>query len=339
MPEVVTLTRHEPPSKIRVSIGSAIILGLAIGRMDADPTTIYLLTFHNGKCTANCGFCSQARTSTSRANLLSRVIWPTFTTETVVEKIKGAAWRHLISRVCIQAMNYPGVFQDVLGIVEAVHDTGVPISVSCQPLTKNQIKIISMAGVDRVCIPLDLPTKELFESVKGVQAGAPYNWERHIEALEEAVKILGKGNVSTHFIIGLGESDEEIIGMVQRMVDMGVYPSLFAFTPIAGTRMACRNQPPIQRYRRIQLAHYLITNGMSEAGKMEFNNEGDLLDLGVNIEAIRSAIKSGIPFMTSGCPGCNRPYYNERPGGTIYNYPRKPDMDELKRIEKQLMGG
>jgi len=25
-------------------------------------------------------------------------------------------------------------------------------------------------------------------------------------------------------------------------------------------------------------------------------------------------------FLTSGCPGCNRPFYNERPS-LIYNYP------------------
>jgi len=32
--------------------------------------------------------------------------------------------------------------------------------------------------------------------------------------------------------------------------------------------------------------------------------------------------RRGEAFQTSGCPGCNRPYYNERPGGFIYNYPR-----------------
>ncbi|MCW3977503.1 MAG: radical SAM protein, partial [Candidatus Bathyarchaeota archaeon] len=37
---------------------------------------------------------------------------------------------------------------------------------------------------------------------------------------------------------------------------------------------------------------------------------------------------------TSGCPGCNRPYYNERPGGPLYNYPRQPLPDEIRAIKE-----
>ena len=36
-------------------------------------------------------------------------------------------------------------------------------------------------------------------------------------------------------------------------------------------------------------------------------------------------------FETSGCPGCNRPYYNERPGGMLYNYPRPLTAAEAAR--------
>jgi len=49
------------PKKIRASFGSAVVLGLTKATLDAKPTTIYLLTFHSGKCSANCGFCPQAR--------------------------------------------------------------------------------------------------------------------------------------------------------------------------------------------------------------------------------------------------------------------------------------
>ncbi|MEM2915121.1 MAG: radical SAM protein, partial [Candidatus Bathyarchaeia archaeon] len=52
---------------------------------------------------------------------------------------------------------------------------------------------------------------------------------------------------------------------------------------------------------------------------------------------LRKIIRTGEPFKTSGCPGCNRPYYNERPGGPIYNYPRKPTSKEISEIEKQII--
>ena len=73
------------PEKLRVSIGSAIVLGLLKGKLDANPTTIYLLMCRKEKCSANCGFCPQARNSKGRADRLSRVTWPTFATEKVVE--------------------------------------------------------------------------------------------------------------------------------------------------------------------------------------------------------------------------------------------------------------
>jgi len=49
------------PKRIRVSVGSAIVLGLIKGRLDAEPTTVYLLTYRHEKCSANCGFCPQAK--------------------------------------------------------------------------------------------------------------------------------------------------------------------------------------------------------------------------------------------------------------------------------------
>ncbi len=44
--------------KIRVSYGTAIVLGLLEARQDVAPTTAYLL-FDNG-CIGSCSFCSRA---------------------------------------------------------------------------------------------------------------------------------------------------------------------------------------------------------------------------------------------------------------------------------------
>ena len=41
-------------------------------------------------------------------------------------------------------------------------------------------------------------------------------------------------------------------------------------------------------------------------------------------------------FMTHGCPGCNRPYYNERPGDEPYNFPFKPEKAYVKEILRRL---
>lgn len=331
------------PSMVRVSLGTAIAMGLTEGRLDAKPTTAYLLTYHPDKCTANCAFCPQARGSTSRADLLSRVTWPAFPIKDVTPRLWSAVRDGTFRRVCIQALNYPGVFRDILFLAsETLSGVDVPISVSCQPLTPQQMRTLREAGVDRVSVALDAATPQLFERVKGRAAGGPYTWEGHWRALRKAVAIFGRGRVTTHIIVGLGEKCSDVLKVVQDCVDVGVYPSLFAFTPIPGTRMQGRPQPPIGHYRLIQLAHYLITTGRARYERMKFNGDGVPTYVGLPWDEVRDVIRSGRPFMTSGCPGCNRPYYNERPGGPIYNYPRpltSGEIGEIERLLRSLLGG
>jgi biotin synthase len=49
-----------------------------------------------------------------------------------------------------------------------------------------------------------------------------------------------------------------------------------------------------------------------------------------------TVINSGKPFLTSGCPNCNRPFYNEKPSGPLYNFPRDIRAGELKEIKGDL---
>jgi biotin synthase-related radical SAM superfamily protein len=331
------MKKRDFPEKIRVSIGSAIVLGLIRGRLDAEPTTVYLLTYQPGKCHANCGFCPQAKASRSRADMLSRVSWPLFTTEQVLRRIERVAEKGVIKRVCVQALNYPTVFKDVLSLAREIKSRArVPISISCQPLNRRQMKKLIEVGVDRISIALDAATKELFDWVKGALAGGPYAWEEHCRALKEAVQTFGEGSVTTHLIAGLGESEKEIIQTVQWCVDIGVYPSLFAFTPMPGTALEKHLQPPISYYRKLQVAHFLITRGKTRYENMRFREDGHLIDFGVPKKIVRRVIRTGHPFLTSGCPDCNRPYYNERPGGPIYNYPRQPMREDIIEIQREI---
>jgi biotin synthase-related radical SAM superfamily protein len=44
----------------------------------------------------------------------------------------------------------------------------------------------------------------------------------------------------------------------------------------------------------------------------------------------------GEAFETSGCADCNRPYYNEQPGGPLYNYPRPLTSEETQRAIQEM---
>jgi biotin synthase-related radical SAM superfamily protein len=325
------------PEKVRVSVGTAAVLGLIKGRLDVKPTTAYLMTYTEGSCIANCSFCPQARGSPSDKSLLSRVLWPEYATGEVVERIANAAGKD-VERVCIQAINYPGFIEHVLALIEAINErVGIPLSLDSPPLSKNVMEKMRLAGLERISFPLDAATPDLFDRVKGQLVKGPYRWERQLEALRAAVNVFGPGNAMSNLIVGLGETEEEAIGLIQRLKDMDVEVSLFAFTPIRGTVLADRPQPPLDVYRRIQLARYLIVGGLARLEEMEFDEEGRATGFGARGEKFQEALDSGEAFRTSGCPGCNRPYYNERPSGPFYNYPRELTEKEARR-EAELMG-
>ena len=295
------------------------------------------MTYRQGKCTANCGFCPQARDSKSSAELLSRVTWPTFPTSSVLAALGNGFSQGKVKRVCIQALNYPEVFAQLEALVKEIKkEAAVPVSVSCQPHSKADIEVLAKAGVDRLGVALDAATEQVFEGVKGEEAGGPYRWDALFRLLAEAQEVFGKGNVSTHVIVGLGETEREAAGIIQRCVDMGVLPALFAFTPVRGTKLEKKAPPPLEVYRRVQLARYLIVNGFARVEGMQFDGEGKIVGFGLPKDELKDTVSSGETFRTSGCPGCNRPFYNEKPGGPIYNYPRKLNQEETKEIGRLL---
>ena len=295
------------------------------------------MTHHTDKCAANCGFCPQARGSRSSGELLSRVTWPTFPTQKVIETLADSVIKSKIRRVCIQALNYPTVFAHLEALVKEIKGhCPVPVSVSCQPLKKENIMRLAEAEVDRIGIALDAATEEVFDRVKGKGAGCPYRWEKQFELLEEAVAIFGRGNVSTHIIVGLGENERQAAETIQRCVDTDVLPALFAFSPIRGTALQTSSPPHVDVYRRLQIARYLIVNFKARVENMQFSVDGKILGFGIGEKQLKGLIEEGSPFRTSGCPDCNRPFYNERPSGPIYNYPEKLNSEDIGKVKAQL---
>lgn len=323
------------PPKVRISVGSAAVINLLKCKLAISPTTIHLMTFHPGKCIENCSFCPQAKESSSNLKFLSRVTWPIFSTKEVIAKLNQAFQEGIIKRVCVQTINYPKIYADLISIVHHIRiQSNIPISVSCQPNIKARMIQLKEVGVDSIGIPIDTATRTLFCNIKGENVHSSFVWENQFFKLKTAIEVFGKGNVSTHLIVGLGESEKDALHFIQTLSDLGIITALFAFTPIRGTKFEYKNQPSIESYRRIQLAKYLIEKGIIDFNDVIFNVNGEILDFKTKKNDLIETIKSGIPFMTSGCPYCNRPFYNEKPSGPLYNYPRFLDHSEISEILK-----
>jgi biotin synthase len=326
-------------NKIRVSIGSASVLGLYESkRFNALPTTCYLMTYKEGHCTANCGFCPQARESESSIELLSRVSWPIFSFKEFLTKLKYLPPTKRFKRICIQTLNYFQNFQDLNEIISQIKENSeIPISVAIPPMSKDKLEHLKLIGVERIGIALDAATPEIFEKVKGKEVKSPYNWESHFQNLKEALEIFPEGFVTTHLIVGLGETSKEILKLISDLHALKIKVSLFAFMPIKGTKLDNLPQPELINFRKIQLGRYLLINGLKNLNALTFNNIGNVINFNLNKRDLWNVISDTDAFLTSGCSGCNRPYYTSRPSGPIYNYPRNLSANEKEAIFERLI--
>lgn len=55
-----------------------------------------------------------------------------------------------------------------------------------------------------------------------------------LRSIEDAVNIFGKEKVSSNIIIGLGESDDDILDGVNRLAEMGALSTLYPYDSIEG---------------------------------------------------------------------------------------------------------
>ena len=327
-----------PIEKIRVSIGSATVLGLSFNTLKVPPTNCYLMTFKQGHCIANCGFCPQSKESDSSIDKLSRINWPVYSFKEFLTKLKYMPPSKKFERICIQTLNYPENFRDLIEIIIQIKKiSNIPISIAIPPMSKERLKELKAKGVQRVGIALDGATAEVFEKIKGRGVNGPYSWNTHFQSLKDALEIFSGGFVTTHIIIGLGETEKEIMILIADLKTLKITVSLFAFTPIKGTKFENIEQPEIIKFRKIQVGRHLILNENKRLEDFVFNLEGNLINININREELKYFIDNTNAFLTSGCPGCNRPFYTSRPSGPIFNYPRKLNDGEKEEIYNLLV--
>jgi biotin synthase-related radical SAM superfamily protein len=294
--------------------------------MDAPPTTAYLMV--GGRCCRDCGFCAQSRSSKASALALSRVTWPPWEEEEALSAVEEAYSKGRIQRCCLQVTVGPGNLDRVKAITTSLGHR-VPLSASVVA-SVDQLQDLLEAGVERIGLGLDAVNEVAFRRVKGGDL-------RSSLAIIEEAACRFPGRISTHLMVGLGETEEEMVRMISLLHDWGVTPALFAFTPISGTAMENHASPPVSSYRRVQIARHLILNGLVEIPNLSFS-AGRVESFGLRRHELEQVLLNGKAFQTSGCPSCNRPYYNEPPRGPFYNYPRPLHEAEIQRaIEEAVL--
>jgi lipoyl synthase len=343
------------PEYVQMSTAAAITLGIMSGRMyrcECTRCLNLLLTYPEG-CRANCAYCGLARHREAERDYADRnfirVDWPAVPLEQAIDIVARDGAASPFHRMCISMITHPRSDEDTRTVLAKwtarIDPRTIPVSILSNPttMTRADVKKLRELGADIFTVALDAATPEIFDRTRGKGVQSPHAWVKYWEILMDAREIFGPQKFGAHIIVGMGETEYDVLRLVQQLVDLGGHSHMFCFFPEKGSLMDHLPATPRAQWRRVQLARYLIDYKGVRVEQMGFDDLGRVTQYGVPDSELQTIIGEGIAFRTSGCPGrfrddvsaCDRPY-GDSPPSNIASYPFQPDKRDLRKIRRQL---
>ncbi|MDX1669426.1 MAG: MSMEG_0568 family radical SAM protein, partial [Limnobacter sp.] len=121
----------------------------------------------------------------------------------------------------------------------------LPIQVQIEPPDRfDWFDELKRSGADTLGMHLEVLSEEVRQEMMPGKARVPVSY--YMEAFDAAVKVFGRGQVSTYIIAGLGDTQDQILEMSQQLIQLGVYPFIVPFVPISGTPLESHPVPSSQ---------------------------------------------------------------------------------------------
>jgi biotin synthase len=351
----VMTPRMRSPEYVQMSNAAAITLGIMPGKMYRCGCTRclnLLLTYPEG-CRANCAYCGLARHREAERDYADRnfirVDWPAVPMQQVVDIVARGGAQSPFHRMCISMITHPRSDADTIAVLRAWTDridpAAIPVSILSNPTTMERADVQRLRdiGADIYTVALDAATPAIFDRTRGKGVQSPHQWQKYWEILLDARDVFGPQKFGAHIIVGMGETEHEVLSLVQQLVDLGGHSHLFCFFPEQGSLMDHLPATPRDQWRRVQLARYLIDYAGVRVEQMTFDDGGRVTDYGLPPGEVEDVVAQGVAFRTSGCPGkfrddlsaCDRPY-GDSPPSDIASFPFQPGGKDLKKIRRQL---
>ncbi|XSG83249.1 MAG: MSMEG_0568 family radical SAM protein [Methyloligella sp. ZOD6] len=187
-----------------------------------------------------CQFCSIGQSLAAGRTIAKK------TPEQLAEVVKAAVELDGIKHMVMTTGTPPGedrgaaILAESAAAVKAAVD--LPIQAQCEPPEDDAWhRRMKEAGIDALGMHLEAVTPEVRKRIMPGKASVPL--EKYFSSFEAAVKVFGRGQVSTYILAGLGDSAEAILAMGETLCTMGVYPFVVPFVPISGTPLESHPTP------------------------------------------------------------------------------------------------
>ena len=170
-------------------------------------------------CIYNCSFCNTPQLDDTRKGC---------SVDRWIELILAHANNSNLKAVAITSGVAESAHKTVLDMVKIITAVRgqlpeIPIGVEPYLTSKEDIELLHQAGATEIKLNLETPSSEIFDRVC---PGMDYNGLK--QALRSAVSIFGRNKVCSNLIVGLGETDEELLGAVEDLAKLGVVATLRA---------------------------------------------------------------------------------------------------------------
>ena len=269
------------PEYVQMSTAAAITLGVMGGYMHRTSCTRclnLLLTYPEG-CRANCAYCGLARHREADRNYADRnfirVDWPAVPYDQVIDIVASGGDGGRFHRMCISMITHPRSDADTPSGAEKMGRARQACA-GIDSVQSDDDDAAGRAGAER-------PRRryfhrrarrrqpEVFDRTRGSGVQSPHSWDKYWEILHAAAEIFGPERFGAHLIVGMGESDHDVLTQVQKIRDLGGHSHMFAFFPERGSLMDHLPPAPRPQWRRIQLARYLIDYRNHRLERMRFD--------------------------------------------------------------------
>jgi biotin synthase len=271
-----------------------------VHRMHHDPSRIQMCTLMNiktGGCLEDCSYCSQSskhKGSPTKATPLVQI-------EPVIEAARkakengstrfcmGAAWRGLEGR--------KNGFERILKMVTEVRGMGMEVCTTLGMLTPDQARRLKEAGLSAYNHNLDT-SREFYPEVITTRT-----YEDRLDTIQ-AVRDAGI-NVCSGGILGLGEKDQDRVGLIWEMSRLPQHPESFpvnTLVPIEGTPLAENEAVPVHTVlRTIATARIVMPKTIIRlaAGRHTFSET----EQAMAFMAGANAVFTGEQMLTTPCSG------------------------------------
>jgi radical SAM protein (TIGR04043 family) len=238
-----------------------------IARLHADDvlaTTLLQTCIRYGRRETSCQFCAIGQSLAAKSTLAEKT--PAQLAEVAAAAVELDGVKHVVLTTGTPHTDDRGAHvlsEAARAIKERV---AIPIQGQCEPPADLAwLERMAASGVDSLGMHLEAVTEEVRRRIMPGKAEVPV--ATYFEAFARAVAVFGRGQVSTYILAGLGDPREAILETCRALVDLGVYPFVVPFVPIAGTPLENHPAPTADFLESVlaDLARLLASRGMRSA--------------------------------------------------------------------------